>query len=362
MMTVIKLFIMDHFRSDDEQLEELLETDFGFGETLDTSTIRTDFDTVIERAVTVQRFPTKIIRNAAVVLATLATGYWLGSSNVDNGSIEKVTNRPTPSMSPAVEPVGYGPSALQQLMPAQQPAGFFEIDGLTWAGLHAHFTQQIKKFEGYPYWGCEGIAPGWTAANACQVVDNKYRRHIDDAARYAGIHPDILRGMIILESGSLSDRRSSAGCVGIAQFYGPTAKAVGLRVDSEVDERLDDEKSIAAMGKLMRENLEAMGEPGLAIWAYHAGTGNVADVVYGYLPSKFHKNSTSATVLTAGLTYAELHQQVWPDKHPDTSQVLRSLNDESEDYVMKVAASVKALELYRADKDAFEATRLKHID
>jgi pSer/pThr/pTyr-binding forkhead associated (FHA) protein/soluble lytic murein transglycosylase-like protein len=86
----------------------------------------------------------------------------------------------------------------------------------------------------------------------------------------------------LVESSLEAGKASEAGAVGPWQFTAPTAKAYGLRVDGEVDERKDLEKSTLASCKYLRDLILDFGTGSsvmLALAAYDSGTTTVKQAV-----------------------------------------------------------------------------------
>ena len=71
--------------------------------------------------------------------------------------------------------------------------------------------------------------------------------------------PPDLAYLVLIESSLLNGRSSSAGAAGLWQLRPPTARQFGLRVDGEVDERLDPAKSTAAAAKYLKRLILEFG-------------------------------------------------------------------------------------------------------
>lgn len=95
--------------------------------------------------------------------------------------------------------------------------------------------------------------------------------------RSPGEIDDLLHGVMMTESsGNPMAYNTSSGAAGAYQFMPATARDMGLRVDSTVDERLDPEKSRAAASVYMRQLLKRYdGNVDNALRAYNWGMGNV---------------------------------------------------------------------------------------
>lgn len=121
-------------------------------------------------------------------------------------------------------------------------------------------------------------AGGW--ANATGVTSNDAEQHAQSARRIQqspGEMDDLLHGVMMTESsGNPLAYNTSSGAAGAYQFMPATARDMGLRVDSTVDERLDPEKSRAAASVYMRQLLKRYdGNVDNALRAYNWGMGNV---------------------------------------------------------------------------------------
>ncbi|MID78768.1 lytic transglycosylase domain-containing protein [Salmonella enterica subsp. enterica] len=87
---------------------------------------------------------------------------------------------------------------------------------------------------------------------------------------------DLLYGVMMTESGGNPFAYNASGATGAFQFMPDTAREMGLRVDSQVDERLDPTKSRAAASIYMSKLLNRYnGNVDNALRAYNWGMGNV---------------------------------------------------------------------------------------
>ncbi|OXM32287.1 lytic transglycosylase domain-containing protein [Salmonella enterica] len=87
---------------------------------------------------------------------------------------------------------------------------------------------------------------------------------------------DLLHGIMMTESGGNPLAYNVSGATGAFQFMPGTARDLGLRVDSQVDERLDPSKSRAAASVYMHQLLKRYnGNVDNALRAYNWGMGNV---------------------------------------------------------------------------------------
>jgi membrane-bound lytic murein transglycosylase D len=87
--------------------------------------------------------------------------------------------------------------------------------------------------------------------------------------------PDELKHLAIIESALNPLAKSPAGALGLWQFIPSTARLYNLRVDGEVDERIDPERSTDAALSYLKDLHRIYGDWLLAIAAYNCGPGNV---------------------------------------------------------------------------------------
>jgi len=95
-----------------------------------------------------------------------------------------------------------------------------------------------------------------------------YRQAARDAARRYGVPEDLFMRVIQQESGFQPDVTSPAGAYGLAQLMPGTAADLG------VDPR-DPLQNLAGGARYLRQQLDAFGDPALALAAYNAGPGRV---------------------------------------------------------------------------------------
>jgi hypothetical protein len=212
-------------------------------------------------------------------------------------------------------------------------------------------------------------SPGGVRATARRV--ERFRGDIERAADDAGVDPDLIEGMVLLESAGRPDAIASddlEGAVGLTQILAETATSLlGMHVDvaaserlssrlarargpreadrlrakrRRVDERFDPRKSLAATGRYLKLAKDEFGREDLAVVSYHMGIGNLQGVLGAYGDDD--------------ASYAQVFFDSAPDHHPQAYRSLTRLGDDSKTYLWRVLASEEVMRLYREDRPRLE--------
>jgi membrane-bound lytic murein transglycosylase D len=107
--------------------------------------------------------------------------------------------------------------------------------------------------------------------------------------------PDDFKYLCIQESALISDAVSVSNAVGFWQFKDFTAIEMGLRVDKEIDERMNIEASSRAAAKYLKKNNFYFNNWVYALQAYQMGAGGVLNSVKDPESGSKHMEITSRT-------------------------------------------------------------------
>jgi hypothetical protein len=252
------------------------------------------------------------------------------------------------------DPPSYSPLSLDDDPWAYQPDREREFAARAAAG-HSHVVY-VKS-------------PGGIVTTARRV--ERWRPQVEAAADEAGVDPDLIEGMVLLESAGRPDARASddlEGAVGLTQILAQTATGLlGMRVEvarserltrklalargpraaariraqrGRVDERFDPEKALAATGRYLKLAMDEFGREDLAVVSYHMGIGNLQQVLGSYGDDD--------------ASYAQLYFDASPDREPRAYRMLTGLGDDSKTYYWRVLASREIMRLYRGDRPKLE--------
>jgi len=213
-------------------------------------------------------------------------------------------------------------------------------------------------------------SPGGALAAAARTA--RWRPLVDRAAKQAGVDPDMLEAIVLLESTGRADAQASddlSGAVGLTQILAETARGLlGMRVDLEasarltrgilagrrvrqrerererVDERFDPAKALAATGRYLQIAKRALHRDDLAIAAYHMGIANLQGALRAYGKDD--------------IPYTQLFFDSSPLHHAAAWRRLAVLGDDSSTYLWRVLAAREIMRLYRNDRGALARREL----
>jgi hypothetical protein len=213
-------------------------------------------------------------------------------------------------------------------------------------------------------------SPGGVIATAKRVA--AFRPQIDAAVHGTDINPDVVEGMVFVESAGRpyvlagSDAASAAGLTQILAATGqsllgmhidlarsrgllaklgnaasPKAFQRDLRALQRADDRFSPRKALAATVRYLQTAEHRFGRPDLAVVSYHMGIGNLEHVLRDY--NGGHP-----------VPYAQLYFNTAPDHNPVTYRLLSGFGDQSSLYYWRVLGAVQVMKLYRHDRGALE--------
>ncbi|WP_026910263.1 DUF5715 family protein [Patulibacter minatonensis] len=215
------------------------------------------------------------------------------------------------------------------------------------------------------------LVPGGAVASAQRVA--AFRPLIEKVAKDTDEDPDVLEGIVYLESAGRPEVLASgdiAGAAGLTQIVAGTGtQLLGMKVDlarskaltgriaretrrnrtteadrlraarARIDERFDPEKSLRATAKYLdfaRGKLDDRDD--LAVASYHMGVGNLQNLM---------------TAVGQGTTsYARMYFSIDPRRTPDAMAQALKLSDDSTTYLWRVGAAERIMKLYRDDRPA----------
>jgi Transglycosylase SLT domain len=216
-------------------------------------------------------------------------------------------------------------------------------------------------------------SPGGALATAARVA--AYRPQIDRATAGTGVDPNLLEGLVFVESAGRpeaiagSDPADAAGLTqilaqtgqsllgmhinltrsrhlteqidAIANGTGPGLLAPLLARRATVDDRFDPAKAIAATVRYLQLAEHQFGREDLAIESYHMGIGNLHHVLADYDGGR-------------SVPYVQLYFDSAPDHHAAAYDLLAGFGDDSSLYYWRVLGAVQIMRLYRSDRTTLE--------
>ena len=215
------------------------------------------------------------------------------------------------------------------------------------------------------------LSPGGVMATAARVA--AFRGRIDHATAGTAIDPNLVEGLVFLESAGRpqaiagSDPVSAAGLTQILAATGQTE--LGMHIDlarsrrltrqinavaggahpgrlgrllsqrAAADDRFNPSKALAATVRYLQIAEGQFGRQDLAIESYHMGIGNLHQVLGDYDGG-------------GAVPYVQLYFDSAPTRHWAAYRRLESFSDDSWTYYWRVLAAVQIMHLWRIDRPA----------
>ena len=214
-------------------------------------------------------------------------------------------------------------------------------------------------------------SPGGVLDTAQRVAG--YRTLIDRAAAGSGLDPNLIEGLVFVESAGRpqviagSDPADAAGLTQILASTGQTllgmninlarSRALTSEIDAvaagtrrgllapllarraAADPRFDPSSELAATVRYLEDARHQFGREDLAVESYHMGIGNLHQVLSDYDGGQ-------------AVPYAQLYFDTAPDLHPQAFNLLSGFGDDSSLYLWRILGAVQIMHLYRVDRTA----------
>lgn len=216
-------------------------------------------------------------------------------------------------------------------------------------------------------------SPDGALATAARVA--RYRPLIESAAAGTGIDPNILEGIVFLESAGRPNAIAGtdpATASGLTQILADTGQSLlGMHIDlaasrrltaeidraygtgqtgkvprlqasrAKADDRFDPRKALAATVRYLQLAQHRFGRQDLAVESYHMGIGNLQQVLNSY-------DGGSA------VPYVQLYFDTAPDHHATAYHLLSGFGDDSWRYYWRVLGAAQIMSLYRSNRAALD--------
>ena len=214
-------------------------------------------------------------------------------------------------------------------------------------------------------------SPGGALATARRVA--AYRPAIDRAVTGTGIDPNLLEGLVFVESAGRPDAIAGSdpsAASGLTQILAATGQSLlGMHIDltrsrqltrridavpagtqkgtlsrleaqrAAVDTRFDPGRALAATVRYLQDAERQFGREDLAFESYHMGIGNLHTVLADYDGGR-------------AVPYVQLYFDVGPDRHATAFRLLSSFSDDSSLYWWRILGAEQVMHLYRTDRAA----------
>ena len=215
-------------------------------------------------------------------------------------------------------------------------------------------------------------SPGGALATATRVA--AYRPMIEQAVKGTDIDPNLLEGLVFVESAGRPDviaGTSLSDAAGLTQILAETGTSLlGMHIDlarskaltrkielvadgarpgnlphlkaqrAAADQRFDPRQALAATVRYLQDAEHEFHRQDLAFESYHMGIGNLHTVLADY-------DSSGAPV-----PYVQLYFDTGPQRHAKAFRLLQSFGDDSSLYWWRILGAVQIMHLYRTDRAA----------
>lgn len=214
-------------------------------------------------------------------------------------------------------------------------------------------------------------SPGGVVATAGRVAS--YRGLIDSVTAGTGVDPNVLEGIVFLESAGNPNAiagHDPVAAAGLTQILAQTGQALlGMHIDlrqsrsltaridaayaagdgsavaqlqarrAKIDDRFNPRKALAATVRYLRLAQARFGRADLAVESYHMGIGNLQQVLARYDGGR-------------PVPYSQLFFDTAPNHHAGAYELLHSFSDDSLLYYWRVLGAVEIMGMYRTSPAA----------
>jgi hypothetical protein len=214
-------------------------------------------------------------------------------------------------------------------------------------------------------------SPGGILATAARVA--RLRKLIDAATAGTNIDPNILEGLVFVESAGRANAIAGidpVAAAGLTQILAETGQSLlGMHIDlarsrrltaaidrasslgqtgavialerqrARIDDRFNAAKALAGAVRYLVIAQRDLGRSDLAVVSYHMGIGNLQQVLSDYDGGR-------------AVPYVQLYFDTAPDNHGAAFRLLSGFGDDSSLYYWRVLGAEQAMVLYRQDRAA----------
>lgn len=210
----------------------------------------------------------------------------------------------------------------------------FEEEKLVSQTIEEIKKQAIKIFEVN---NCQDLM------DICDRVES-YRDTVETYANQFGIDPEILLGIIFIESKGDPNPKNKgindSGAVGLCQFLPKTAD------EFKLDDRTNPEQSIRAAVEYLIRYKNELGTNDIAMASFHMGCGNMKYLIEQLATENEKQLPACEIVKRYHLDYPKIYFAAKEEKNPEAYDFLfHELKDDSAHYYFKVLAAIEILKL-----------------